>query len=722
MEALKIAKIKDGLYIGDKTAGTNIRLLIQFKISHMLITCANQIPFNYENAGIKYIAYNWPENPSNNIIFIKEELSQKILSFIDNSLQKGTGLMVLSIKGQNRAFAAIIIYLMRKYNWTLKKCREYLSTKKQDVRITKSFINQLTRYEERLIKKTNHMLKNDWFNINFKDKDELLMHNTYLNEKQLTIKNYLINKKKDNNEKKKTNKNNESNKIKLHIQWADYVNKDNCDNKLLISNCEINQDLFLQKMIIPITNHIEMRPIKSCIKYPKKSNNKKIFLKDGRKSLDKKGEKMSRNNQILKNPFFETDKTLLSRKLTYDNKYTDNSNIKKNYFDNNDNKIIIDSGQKSKIYYCDSKNENENEKNNNIKILINNYPPNDVESNSILEDKKRNFISNSEDKKNICNFNNYINLNDDINPENKNNINQNISQNNNNNLIKDNNKYSLYFQNSYQLRNHEKRGMSSKRDKKTNNVKLLANKKYYLGQSDSKNCKENEKDNDIIPSINKNTPNMTLSYEYNLNVHNNKTFIRSLITNKEIKDNINKSIGINKRYNEKREINSLDNKSINNNYNSKLKNKPKNAYIFDKFNLYSLKKADPIKLNNNNITYKLSQSEDTKNIKMNDKIFNSVNTYETLSKGINILSENRNFKYNNRPFSAQRNNLKNRNNFNNYYEFFGHHHQKRVPSAKGSKFSLMKNNTNNYNNKNFMDLYENKLSLSEYNIKYNNKV
>ena len=249
------------LYIGDRAAGTNLRLLMQFKISHMLNTCANQIPYNFENAGIKYLSYNWPENPSNNTIFIKEELSQKILLFIDNSLQKGTGLIIFSIKGQNRAFVAIIIYLMKKYNWSLKKCREYLSTKKQDVRITQNFINQLMRYEERLIKKINNVLINDWFNINLKDKDELLMQNTYLNEKQLTLKKYLLNKKNNNNEKKKNNKINDSNKIKLHIQWADQINIDNFGNKFLVSKFEIVQDLFFQKNVKPINNHIDMQKV-----------------------------------------------------------------------------------------------------------------------------------------------------------------------------------------------------------------------------------------------------------------------------------------------------------------------------------------------------------------------------------------------------------------------------------------------------------------------------
>ena len=131
---LNIAKIKDGIFIGDKFAGTTLSILVQFKISHIINTCGNQILYNLENTGIKYLTYNWPENPSNNMVIIKDEISKKILHFIDNSLLKGSGIMIFSLKGQNRACVAVIIYLMKKYNWSLKKCREYLASKKKDVR------------------------------------------------------------------------------------------------------------------------------------------------------------------------------------------------------------------------------------------------------------------------------------------------------------------------------------------------------------------------------------------------------------------------------------------------------------------------------------------------------------------------------------------------------------------------------------------------------------
>ena len=725
MEVLNIAKIKDGLYIGDRAAGTNLRLLIQLKISHMINTCANQISYNFENMGIRYLTYNWPENPSNNIIFIKEELPKKILLFIDNSLQKGTGLMIFSIKGQNRACVAIIIYLMKKYNWSLKKCREYLYTKKQDVRITKSFINQLMRYEESLIKKNNSLLISDWFNINLKDKDELLMHNTYLNEKQFTLKKYLMNKRNDkgnnNNNNENKNENNESKKTKPHIQWADQINIENFGKNTLISKTENINDLFFQKKVKPITNHLKMNPAKSCIKYnfiqkQSNSNNKKIFLKvtenkERTKSLDEKGEEKialgqnSINNQILKNSFLENDKTFLPRKLSFDKKDSEDSNIKKKFLNNDENKIIIDTEQKNNNFYFENnkdniininkkENKNENEKNNIIKILKNNYYPDKL--NTINEDKKRNSISNSEDIIKNYNYNNYINLKEENNQESINNhlI---ISPKKINNFLKDN-KYSLYLDNSNQIKTQKIRPSSARKDKKNMNVKLLRDKKYYLGQSDSHKSKENEKDINIIPRINQKNSHITLNYEYNLNFHKNKAFIKAFIDNKETKNIMNNSMGFNNRYKEKRDLNSLDSKTLYFKNNSK----PKNAFIFDKFYSYNLKSSGPIKINNNNnIAYKLSQSADKNNINilMNNKIFNNIKQDELLLKGINIISEKKNNRYNHRSLSAKRNNSKNKNNFNNINSFspnneFMFGNQKRMPSPVSSKFVLMKNNNN----------------------------
>ena len=236
-------------------------------------------------------------------------------------------------------------------------------------------------------------------------------------------------------------------------------------------------------------------------------------------------------------------------------------------------------------------------------------------------------------------------------------------------------------------------------EKKNINVKLSPNKKYYLGQSDSKKYKENEKDLNIIPRIKQNDLHITPNYEYNLNFHKNSVFLKALINNKENNNKINDSMGFNQRYKEKRELNNLDSKTLY--YSSNSKNKPKNAIIFDKLYSYNLKPSVPIKININNIAYKLSQSADTNkiNILANDKIFNNLKSNELLSKAINIISDKKNNKCSHRPLSAKGNNPKNKNNLNDSYkdEFKLLGYQNRMPSPMSSKFSLIKKN-NNYDN------------------------
>ena len=53
-------------------------------------------------------------------------------------------------KGQNRVCIVVLIYLMKKYKWSLKKSMEYLKSKKQDVDIPSYFLSQLIKFESRL--------------------------------------------------------------------------------------------------------------------------------------------------------------------------------------------------------------------------------------------------------------------------------------------------------------------------------------------------------------------------------------------------------------------------------------------------------------------------------------------------------------------------------------------------------------------------------------------
>ena len=143
---------------------------------------------------------------------------------------------------------------MKKYYWSVNKSIDFLKSKKEDIEIEPYFIQQLLSYEIRLSKITNIKTTN-WNEITFKDNDENLLRNTYVNGlpvKQINsfeideIHNFI---KED---KPKFNKKNN-----MHINWAD-------EDKLINYNFE--KELLFQNEIKPINCHMTKKPIKSSIK------------------------------------------------------------------------------------------------------------------------------------------------------------------------------------------------------------------------------------------------------------------------------------------------------------------------------------------------------------------------------------------------------------------------------------------------------------------------
>ena len=249
-EIINITKIKEGFFIGDKTIGTNLDVILQFKISHMINASGNQILNQFETIGVRYLTLNWSEYSSQKLFDSKDEIQNRIISFIDNAIENGEGLLVFSLKGNNRAYIIVIIYFMKKYFWSLNKCIEFLMAKKKDLNISVNFLKQLSEYEGRIKNK----LSKDWYNLNnIRDNDEFLIRNTYLNSlTQPKIKNNNINILVYHNYNDKP-----------HIKWGDN-NSYNKYNGLIINNS--NNDLILKKNIKDIVSHLRFIPKKKCIK------------------------------------------------------------------------------------------------------------------------------------------------------------------------------------------------------------------------------------------------------------------------------------------------------------------------------------------------------------------------------------------------------------------------------------------------------------------------
>ena len=198
-EIINISKISEGIFIGDRIAGTNLDVILRFKITHMINSAGSEIINQFESIGIKYLTLNWSENPKQNLFDSKDEISNRIVQFIDDSLKNGEGLLAHSVKGQNRVCIVVIIYLMKKYNWSLRKCIEFIQSKKHDVDIPKFFLEQLYNFGIRLDKNFKGKKKENWIDDdNYVDLEERLMRNTYVNglPSDKNVKSDFRNKKK----------------------------------------------------------------------------------------------------------------------------------------------------------------------------------------------------------------------------------------------------------------------------------------------------------------------------------------------------------------------------------------------------------------------------------------------------------------------------------------------------------------------------------------------
>ena len=516
-ENVNISKIRDGLFMGDIIAGTTLDIVFEFKISHMINTCSSQVPPQFQSIGVKYLNLAWPEHPSLNLPLIRDDLVNKIVNFIDGCLRNGDGLMIYSYKGQNRCCAVILIYLMKKYFWSLQKSKEYLLCKKQDMKLSKNILEHLIAYENHLHKIYPNKLKStNWATTNLKDGEELLMANTYLNEVEISKKKIFVQQiKKDKNK---------------HIGWADDKNNNkNYDPDKKLVNYNIEDDLFLKKNVKDITCHLTRQELKSIIKKNNKENTNDYIKTENSK------DNISKINDKEKIEFFETKNLLLvnnnnqenNSKIIIENKDKENNKNKDNK--ENINLNLISQRDKESLNEIDASNQiiDSSNKKPSSKMKLNilkNIPPKDLNGQIIyntgggeeqklkldfpLKDFNNNKLNNNQNY-NINNMN--LNFNDINIP----NFNQKYINNfieSNEQGIKSGNGYSLYLKNK-----GNKKSRSNSKQNNNNNIMPFI---------------EYNQNNNIITNfmLNHNN-NQKLFVKFNKNIQRDTPDINNIINN-----------------------------------------------------------------------------------------------------------------------------------------------------------------------------------------------
>ena len=517
-EMVNIAKIRDGLFIGDIVAGTTLDIVFEFKISHMINTCSSQVPSQFTSIGIKYLNLGWPEHPSLNLPLIRDDLVTKIVNFIDGCLRNGDGLMIYSYKGQNRCCAVILIYLMRKYFWSLQKSKEYLLCKKQDMKLSKNILEHLIGYENHLHKIFPNKIKSTtWNTTNLKDGEELLMSNTYINEVEINKKKIILNKnKKDRNK---------------HIGWADDKNNKknkNSDKKLV--NYDIEDDLFLKKNIKDITCHLIKQDLKSVIK----KNNFLEDKKEEQSNSENSRDNISKTNEKEKKRIKNNNKIIIENK-DKEIKIEKNNDDKENKENNNINLVLPKNKESiSEFNVSTHNNDSSNKKNNNkVKIdILKNIPQKDLNGQMIYntggEDQKlklefplkefaNNKLKNNNVNANINNMN--INFNDLNIP--------NFNQKYFNNFI-ENNEVNLKRGNNYPLYLKNKTNKKFRSSNKRNNGNIIPFIDYNQNNNIITNFMLNHNNNQkLFVKFNKDIQRASDELNNNNIINNNNQFIQN---------------------------------------------------------------------------------------------------------------------------------------------------------------------------------------------------
>ena len=584
-EIINITKIKEGFFIGDRTAGTNLDVVLQFKISHMINTTGSQILNQFETIGIKYLSLNWQENPNQKLIDSKDEIQNRLVNFIDNAIENGEGILVYSVKGENRACILVILYFMKKYNWSLNKCIEFLKSKRKNVNIPIYFLKQLKAYESRIQNK----ISKEWYNLsNIKDKEEYIIRNTYLNSLIEVNKNknlFNINKYKCKYYSK------------THVSWGDN-NPYHKYNKLIINNNK--KDLILQKNIKDVVSHLRLLPKKKSLKisnkfYIENYNNYSLnnyYLNENYKDINNIGDKTKEIDNLSN---FKLNNKIMSKLTKLTNNFNNlnlpkpkSNSIGKKANKNLDFKKDLNKNEitKNPINFSFQINNKDNYFNDLIKI--NNSYENVESTIQKISNKKKNKKQNKINNKYIDeedyltnlkmrrstsfnNSNNYMNNSTNINQYI--NISYSLINNSNQITVLNNNQQNYFFQNNNSINfnminNNHNNSFSKDKDKND----YFFEKKMFRTQQNFKKTK-----NQIIQQNPQNKMNNSANNFYNYNnkqklneyynvtgqFFNNHSFIKNKQNYKE--DTIENYKQFNRNHNII--INSILNENINPNIN-----------------------------------------------------------------------------------------------------------------------------------------------------------
>lgn len=181
-------KLMDGLYFGDILASQDLQFLNQNKISHIVNTSI-ELTNKFKDVGIKYYNLDWKVDQKD-VLFKNYSKFEEFFKYINGALKKQKGVLIMSLFGRNRAFVACVLYLIRKFRWSLNMTIQLMNSKYTEANLGSRGKVLRRSYEKQLkfwIKELS------FYNLGPKtyqfgvpsdpnNKEEVLLMHTYMNQ------------------------------------------------------------------------------------------------------------------------------------------------------------------------------------------------------------------------------------------------------------------------------------------------------------------------------------------------------------------------------------------------------------------------------------------------------------------------------------------------------------------------------------------------------------
>lgn len=145
------SKIKDGLFMGDMDAAQDADFLQLNGIMHIVNCVPRQMPNIFQQSlGLSYTPCDLEDVLRRPFFDLKSREFMHIVQLIDRALERTESVLVHSLNGINRSPSVMVGYLMVKYCWGLDKAHEFVMTKRPDMKLHESYIDQLCSLEAQI--------------------------------------------------------------------------------------------------------------------------------------------------------------------------------------------------------------------------------------------------------------------------------------------------------------------------------------------------------------------------------------------------------------------------------------------------------------------------------------------------------------------------------------------------------------------------------------------